>query len=228
MKTPRFSFLPSSGDRHQAFTLLELLVVIGILLVLAAMAVPAMTGAQDKARTSKSISNMKQVATGIINYSADNNGCLPPLYGGQYWTAPYWTTIVHPYVYGSAFVPAGNRFAGEVFYCPSVKRHHPIGDWSLNSNVAPFNSQNRRLPLARIEKPSATALLFEGRNIQNSSDTSWYFNVPLAKADPTGWFGDWHKGNPLVAFCDGSVRSCRYQDLLNTWVDMAGPDPDSP
>jgi len=200
----------------------------GIIALLAALAFPSINGALEKANAAKSMCNMKQVTSGVLAYTGDNNGGLPPLYGTSGWNMPYWTTAVHPYVYGTNFTPKNNIYAGAVFYSPSIKRHHPIGDWGINSNIISLNKANQRTPLVKIERPATTALLFETKNTQNTSDASWYMNVPLAKANPQGWLADWHNGNPQVAFCDGSVRSFRMQELLATWSDMAGPDLDTP
>lgn len=64
--------------RHrEAFTLVELLVVIAIIAILIAMVFNLANRAITKANQTKSLNNMRQVATGFMMYAADNNGRLP-------------------------------------------------------------------------------------------------------------------------------------------------------
>jgi len=72
--------------KPRAFTLVELLVVIGIIAVLIAILLPALSRARQAAYTVKCASNLHQVGIGIANYVATNHGFLPACYTyvGQY------------------------------------------------------------------------------------------------------------------------------------------------
>lgn len=70
----------SRRSTARAFTLVELLVVIGIIALLISILLPALNRARAQARTVACLSNLKQIATGLILYNTNNNGYVVPSY----------------------------------------------------------------------------------------------------------------------------------------------------
>jgi len=110
---------------RDAFTLIELLVVIAIISILAAMLLPALSAAKEKARTVICLSNMKQIGVAINIYADDHNDNLVPAEYNVRNGAKYqegWPTILcHAKYLSASWAPTfySMPVRKSVFRCPS-------------------------------------------------------------------------------------------------------------
>jgi prepilin-type N-terminal cleavage/methylation domain-containing protein/prepilin-type processing-associated H-X9-DG protein len=85
---------PSHARKRSAFTLLELLVVISIIAVLAALLLPAIGMVRQMALSMRCANNLRQINLAAIGYGQDWDGRLVPVTT----SSSYWSTSLAPYV----------------------------------------------------------------------------------------------------------------------------------
>ncbi len=219
--------------RAEGFTLIELLVVIAIIAILAAILFPVFAKAREKARATSCMSNMKQLALGILMYVSDNDSRYPwgewPEGNGASGADYSWRCMVWPYVRNTELwmcpsrLPDSDPWTGQ---CPDKRT--ASGWWNttisinrIHENPAGDGLGGAEPPLGReetmIRSPAETILLCDDNP---SGPLAWHplkddgkknavlsnYAAIVTDRDPIANPWARHNGGGNYAFCDGHAK----------------------
>jgi len=176
--------MKTSRAQKRAFTLIELLVVIAIIGILAAMLLPSLAKAKERAITIQCLSNLKQLGNAMVMYGDDNDSQLPEANGDVPWAstnpAP-WLRLVADYYKNTNVVRCA---AFSQFYS-----HSPY-NYFLGSRAAFIDAgdQPATVSMKKILIPAQYIL---------SGDCNWEFTAK--DADPDDYTQDTLFWNPSPA-----------------------------
>lgn len=221
-----------------AFSLIELLVVISIIAVLAAMLLPALGMVRGAARNVSCQSHLRQIGFGISAYTADNEGCLPlgSRNDGGNWAQTILDTLDSDYASGlfrcpSATIPLGVRHYGAHFNLFAMEGRIPVppattvGGWRARvgttrelrtDGVLVFDMSQAVSTGNGKTLPTEIGIMWDWYS-QTGTDNRTTINTP-ANVDTDAWGLDRyrHNGNRSANFLWGDMRvSARaYTDMV--------------
>jgi prepilin-type processing-associated H-X9-DG protein/prepilin-type N-terminal cleavage/methylation domain-containing protein len=177
--------------RRRAFTLVELLVVLGIIVILIGILLPTISGARKQAQRTACLSNMRQLGNSLTMFTIEHGGYLPkawfndgPVFGdanGKRWgfRDPMW---------GWDYVLQKHIKNKEVFRCPSDPTDVVRGEWndgyanlpdspkadnipaSYRINLSDYKSWGLAIKVFQLRRPAEAIYILEGTKGRSPMD----------------------------------------------------------
>ncbi|MFV0338716.1 MAG: prepilin-type N-terminal cleavage/methylation domain-containing protein [Chthoniobacterales bacterium] len=210
MKTPPFPTF------RKAFTLLEILAVVAILAILVSLLLPAMKSIRGKSQAAKCITNLRNWATAIQTYAAENNGRVQ----FKNWASVGGNSKFYEEALGGDKQKKTMTMDGRSVFATQLFRRCPAQIWDGSGNGPMGYSMSRPDPkessvptfnLRRAAKPSQLVLMMDATAdgfVLNDADDFASYVAPLCiSTEPR------HAGAVNILFGDGHIAGYKWSQI---------------
>ena len=223
-----------------SFTLIELLIVIAIIAILAAMLLPALNSARDTAKAIGCTNNLKQTGLVSMSYSSDNNDWIVPAKDTTAAGAGTpWNELLVPH--GAVFYGTDSKRTVGTFVCPSEPKKFGWGTeeyrythFIINARLSgrPHDNDsyndNRWNRMSNIKIP--TQVIFFADSLLTGTMMTKYFSTDFSYRHGKGANGSYlGSGRANILYIDGHVEPFLAGVARISWDSLMtrGFDPDA-
>jgi prepilin-type N-terminal cleavage/methylation domain-containing protein/prepilin-type processing-associated H-X9-DG protein len=230
-------------DKQDGFTLIEMLVVIAIIVIIAALLLPTLSLVRRKGQQIQCVNNLHQLGVGLQVVLANEHG-YPLFKGGRYESyidqlEMEGLGVNHPRGTNGAFDPKTDFYERGVWRCPSTRRPISVwpaperGSYGYNAYGVLFveNPTNTQGFLGHWNQSSGIYIAISESEVVNPSammalgdsfDGSMAFSRDESAIVASGYSElTRHRGKANAVFCDGHVESPTLQFLFEDTSDEA-------
>jgi hypothetical protein len=221
--------IPIIQHSKNFFTLIELLIVIAMIAILAALLLPALDAARARARSISCTNNLKQLGTLFQLYASDYQGNIDLRNSGVYRTYTWSHSLMNS---------NDNRKLDKIYYCPSAKRdvsnvnsscykiygikRDSFGDSyekKFGNPIHFFNSNDSRaLVLDRVKNPGKYLLLADCVAMGEYPGEAYYY-IGFPSSTNRGAFHFLHRNIANLLWSDGHVAGYTARELKTQFME---------
>lgn len=162
------------GRSRSAFSLVEILVVLGVVATLSLMLMSGMSQAGKRARSIKCLNNLRQIGSAAMQFAANSNGQLPmSQHQNEHGLGISWYASLGDYLDAPKDSFGNYVKSPEIFKCPVYPQKQRPYTYAINDFLTPYPYGAEQVNYSRLPalpQPSSTLLFAECNEKYSASD----------------------------------------------------------